>query len=122
MTMPLAYEPEHGYQYQILCKSPYDRTWEHCDYAKDLQERKYLICEYSLAYGPGYSFKWISLPMKYWPKTKVECNYIVYNDEFKIVKKFVWYTECGLFLKSHPDYKWINITFPKHKEILKQLH
>jgi hypothetical protein len=66
MSYPKAYEPEHGYKYQILVKTPYDRAYEHCDYAKDLQENKHLINEYSSAYGVGYSFKSIMLPRKYW--------------------------------------------------------
>jgi hypothetical protein len=66
MSYPKAYEPEQGYKYQILVKTPHDRAYEHCDYAKDLQEKKHLIDEYSLAYGSGHSFKAIRLPRKYW--------------------------------------------------------
>lgn len=67
MTMPIAYDPQQGYRYQILCKNPsYDRAWEHCDYAKDYEEKKHLIGEYRLAYGAGYMFKSIMLPVKYW--------------------------------------------------------
>lgn len=66
MAYPQAYEPQQGYKYQILVKTPYDRAYEHCDYAKDREERNYLINEYRLAYGGGYSFKTIMLPQKYW--------------------------------------------------------
>ena len=65
--MPNAYYPEKGYRYQILVRTPYDRAYEHCDHAKDKEERTYLIEEYALAYGAGFSFKTILLPKKYWP-------------------------------------------------------
>jgi hypothetical protein len=69
MAKPQAYEPTDGYKYQILCRNPsYDRAYEHCDYAKDRQEKNYLIGEYAMAYGGGYQFKSILLPAKYWPK------------------------------------------------------
>ncbi|MGG4438401.1 hypothetical protein AAXE64_28005 [Priestia megaterium] len=67
MTYPLAYDPQEGYKYQILVKTPYDRAYEHCDYAKDQTEKNYLIGEYRLAYGPGFAFQTILLPQKYWP-------------------------------------------------------
>lgn len=67
MTMPKAYEPEYGYKFQLLCKNPsYDREWEHCDYAEDFKDKNYLLGEYRLAYGNGYQFKSIMLPIKYW--------------------------------------------------------
>ena len=66
MTYPQAYDPQEGYKYQILVKTPYDRAYEHCDYAKDSEEKSYLIGEYRLAYGPGFEFKTILLPQKYW--------------------------------------------------------
>lgn len=68
MSMPKAYEPEKGYQFQILCRHPeYNgREWEHCDYARDIKDKNYLIKEYRLAYGSGYQFQAISLPVKYW--------------------------------------------------------
>lgn len=78
MAHPKAYDPQHGYQYQILCKHPQynGREWEHCDYAPDRAEKNRLIAEYRLAYGGGYEFKSIQLPAKYWPKpdrtTKIE--------------------------------------------------
>ena len=69
MTMPKAYDPEYGYRFQILCRNQqYSREWEHCDYAADNAERKYLLGEYRLAYGAGWEFKTIWLPEKYWPK------------------------------------------------------
>ena len=67
MSYPKAYQPEHGYKVQILCRNTrYNREWEHCDYAKDMSEKRYLIKEYRLAYGSGYEFKTIVLPTKYW--------------------------------------------------------
>lgn len=70
MAYPKAYEPQQGYKYQILVKTPYDRAYEHCDYAKDRKERNNLIDEYKLAYGMGYTFKSIQLPKKYWEELK----------------------------------------------------
>lgn len=67
MTISKAYDPQQGYQYQILCRNPqYDREWEHCDYAVDSQEKNYLVKEYKLAYGSGWEFKAIKLPRIYW--------------------------------------------------------
>lgn len=66
MTMPKAYQPEQGYKYQILTRNlQYSREWDHCDYAKDKEEKNYLMQEYKLAYGSGWSFKSILLPQKY---------------------------------------------------------
>ena len=65
MTQPQAYDPQPGQRFQILCKST-ERVWEHCDYAKDSQEKNYLLGEYRLAYGPGFMFKVIQLPKHYW--------------------------------------------------------
>ena len=67
MSRPQAYSPEHGYKYQILTKCVGERAYEHCDYAKDKTEKNYLLSEYRLAYGAGFSFKTITLPAKYWP-------------------------------------------------------
>jgi len=66
MTYPKAYEPQQGYKYQIMVKTPYDRAYEHCDYAKDRTEKNELIKEYRTAYGPGYYFNPVQLPKKYW--------------------------------------------------------
>ncbi len=67
MSKPLAYSPEQGYKFQILCRNQqYSRTWEHCDYAKDRTEKNYLVGEYKQAYGAGWEFQSISLPQKYW--------------------------------------------------------
>lgn len=67
MTQPQAYDPQQGYQYHILCRNQsYDRIWEHCDYAKDRTEKRYLVEEYRLAYGSGWEFKSIMQPSKYW--------------------------------------------------------
>jgi hypothetical protein len=69
MSRPKAYDPQPGYRFQILCRNQsYDREWEHCDYAETSVDRKFLVQEYRLAYGPGWEFKSIPLPMKYWPK------------------------------------------------------
>jgi hypothetical protein len=66
MSKCKAYEPQQGYKYQILVKCGGERSFEHCDYAKDKEEKNYLLNEYRLAYGVGCSFKTILLPMKYW--------------------------------------------------------
>lgn len=68
MSQPKAYDPQQGYKYQILVMCPNEREYEHCDYAKDHTEKKYLLNEYRMAYGTGYRFKTILLPMKYWNK------------------------------------------------------
>lgn len=70
MTPPKAYDPLQGYKYQILCKylDHPNREWEHCDYAKDLKEKNYILEEYKLAYRGLFEFKVITLPKKYWPK------------------------------------------------------
>lgn len=67
MSLPKAYDPQQGYRYQILCRNPeYNgREWEHCDYAKNWDERNFLIREYRMAYGRGYEFKSIMLHGKY---------------------------------------------------------
>ena len=67
MSYPQAYDPQQGYKYQILTRNQsYNRAWEHCDYAKDRQEKNYLINEYRIAYGAGYEFKAVTLPQRYW--------------------------------------------------------
>ena len=70
MTHPKAYDPEQGYMYQILCRSKasYDREWEHCDYAKNKEEKNYFLEEYGLSYRGNFEFKVILLPKKYWAK------------------------------------------------------
>jgi hypothetical protein len=68
MPQPKAYCPQYGYRFQILVKCPDDRTFEHCDYATTGKEKHRLLAEYRLAYGPGFEFKSVLLPMKYWPK------------------------------------------------------
>ena len=65
MTMPKAYAPERGYMYQILCRT-FGEGWEHCDYAKDKDERDYLIGQYQLAYGGNWDIKAYKLPRKWW--------------------------------------------------------
>lgn len=68
MSYPKEYCPEEGQKYQLFCRSV-SRAWEHCDYAKDKAEKKFLLGEYALAYqGMGFEFKTILLPAKYWPK------------------------------------------------------
>jgi hypothetical protein len=66
MTMPKAYYPEQGYKYQILVWDNYNRCYDHCDHAKDKQEKNYLVGEYRLSFGNGFRFKVIELPRKYW--------------------------------------------------------
>lgn len=68
MSRPKAYDPQQGYRYQLFCRFMADREWEHCDYATDRADRRHLLDNYRLAYGPGWSFKTILLPVKYWPK------------------------------------------------------
>ena len=68
MSKPKAYFPEHGYKYQILTKYRGERSFEHCDYAKDKEEKNYLVNEYKLAYGNDFTFNTIMLPTKYWKK------------------------------------------------------
>lgn len=65
MSKPKAYDPQHGYQFQILCRN--GSEWEHCDYATDSADRRYLLGEYRLAYGPGWEFRTLQLPRRYWP-------------------------------------------------------
>ncbi len=74
MTQPLAYDPQDGYRWQILCRHPeYNgREWEHCDYAATRQERKDLLTEYRLAYDAGYQFKTIYLTNRYHPAPKLK--------------------------------------------------
>ena len=72
MSRPLAYSPEQGQKFQLLVKCPSDRAYGHCDYAADRTEKNYLLNEYRLAYGAGFSFKTITLPAKYWPKVGAE--------------------------------------------------
>jgi len=66
---PEAYDPQPGYRYQILCRNQAysGRTWEHCDYAVDREDKKHLLSNYRQAYGAGWEFKTIMLPQKYWP-------------------------------------------------------
>ena len=69
MSKLKAYQPEYGYKYQIFCRNlQYSRAYEHCDYAKDVTEKRYLIENYRQAYGHGWEFKSILLPSKYWEK------------------------------------------------------
>jgi hypothetical protein len=70
MSRPQAYEPQDGYRFQILCRNPQcGRAWEHCDYAVDTADKKHLLANYRLAYGPGWDFRSILLPSRCWPKT-----------------------------------------------------
>lgn len=67
MSRPLAYDPQQGYKFQILCRNQsYSRTWEHCDYAKNREEKNHLVKNYREAYGAGWEFQSILLPQKYW--------------------------------------------------------
>ena len=67
MSYPKAYQPEQGYKYQLLCRAKIynGRTWEHCDYAKDIKDLHFLKKEYQLCYGCNFEFKRILLPLKY---------------------------------------------------------
>jgi len=71
MARPKAYDPQDGYRFQILCIGPRGREWEHCDYAVDSADKKHLLENYWLAYGPGWAFKTIMLPAKFWPKKQL---------------------------------------------------
>lgn len=77
MANPKAYSPETGQMYQIFCRK-YSREWEHCDYAADKAEKKFLLGEYRLAYD-GFEFKTIMLPAKCWPKSKKKVAAITDN-------------------------------------------
>jgi hypothetical protein len=70
MAKPQAYQPAEGYRFKLLARhSVYSgRTWEHCDYATDRDDRRHLMENYRLAYGAGWEFRAILLPAKYWPK------------------------------------------------------
>jgi hypothetical protein len=65
MSRPQAYAPEQGYKWQRLGRAGV-RTWEHCEYAKDAAEKRYLLEQYRLAYGTGWEFRTILLPARYW--------------------------------------------------------
>jgi len=69
MAHPKAYDPQQGYMFQLLVKTPYDRAYEHLDYAEDKADRDHLMREYKLAFRQqGYTYKVITLPQKYWKK------------------------------------------------------
>ena len=53
-------EPDQSQKLQILCRYQ-GEDWEHCAYAKDREEKSYLLGEYSLAYGSDFEFKTIRL-------------------------------------------------------------
>lgn len=63
MSRPKAYSPEYGYRYQILAYDRYNREYDHLDYAKDREEREYLLKEYRMSMS---GLKAIELPQKYW--------------------------------------------------------
>ena len=72
MSKPKSNDPQIGYRYQLLTRNlRIDRAYEHCDYAVDRNELRYLLSNYRLAYGPGWEFKAVLLPSKYWPKKEV---------------------------------------------------
>ncbi len=66
MTMPKAYEPQHGYRYQILSMYKDSREYDHLDYAVDREDLRHLLGEYRLGMKFDYKFKTILLPKKYW--------------------------------------------------------
>ncbi len=50
------------YRYEILCRSDdFSPCWEHCDYAVDVDELRYLLAEYRLAYGSNWEFQIVRL-------------------------------------------------------------
>ena len=63
MTRPKAYSPELGYRYQILAYDEYNREYDHLDYAKDKEEKDFLLGEYRMFMS---GLKVIQLPEKYW--------------------------------------------------------
>lgn len=67
---PKAYAPEDGQKWQILCRNQQygGREWEHCDYAVDRAERRHLLDNYRLAYGAGWEFKTLLMPVRCWPR------------------------------------------------------
>lgn len=67
MSRPIAYDPQPDTMYQILVACPGERTYEHCDYADDRADLRHLLENYRLAYGPGFAFKTILLPRRFWP-------------------------------------------------------
>ena len=67
MSRPKAYDPQHGYRYQILRYDEYNREYDHVDYAKDRTEKNYLMNEYGIADRVG-RYKAIELPQKFWKK------------------------------------------------------
>ncbi len=67
---PIAYHPQNGYKWQILCRPIDSRTWEHCDYAADDNDRRYLLGEYKIQ-RLGWQFRSILLPMRCWPKRQL---------------------------------------------------
>lgn len=64
MTRPKAYDPQQGYQYQILFRYS-GIEWEHCDYAVDKVDKNYLLREYRMAPRDQGEYKAIPLPKKY---------------------------------------------------------
>lgn len=68
MPKPKAYDPVHGYMYQLLLWDKFNREYDHLDYAEDSKDKKHLINEYKIAYGADFRFKVELLPQKYWKK------------------------------------------------------
>lgn len=86
---PKAYEPERGYKYQIFRRNQsFDRTWEHCDYAKDRDEMKRLIKKHKLACGTGWEVEFTILPFQYHPKTQVD---LIAQDLSNVYKRLEAY-------------------------------
>lgn len=68
MSRPTAYDPQSGFRFQLLTRNPsIGRAWEHCDYAADSDDRRHLLDNYRLAYGAGWEFRSILLPIRCWP-------------------------------------------------------
>ena len=64
MSRPKAYDPQHGYMYQLLMWDQYNREYDHLDYAADTADKNHLVEEYMKANHT--SIKVIKLPKKYW--------------------------------------------------------
>ena len=68
MSQPKAYAPVPGQQFQLFTRLIPAKEWEHCDYAENWATLKDLLKNYREAYGPGFQFRTIVLPQKYWRK------------------------------------------------------
>lgn len=67
MSLPIAYDPQPDWRYQLLIRCPGNRAYEHLDYARDKADKNFLLQEYRLVYTYPYVLKVIVLPKKFWP-------------------------------------------------------